>query len=517
VSLPAQTGDLPAAPGGGRPPARACDGRHLDGPERVYESVLDAVGETPLIRLTRVTAGLAPRVYVKLEHANPGGSVKDRAALAMVLAAERSGALRPGGTVVEATSGNTGIGLAVVAAQRGYRSLFVVPDKTSPDKIAVMRAYGARVVVTRAGVPRGHPEHVRALAERLTRETPGAWFADQYDNPANAHAHFTGTGPEIWRQTGGMVTHLIAGVGTGGTASGTARFLAQAGGVQVEVVAADPRSSTFAGGDGSPFAVEAVGHYRHPDTADDVWPANYEPELVHRHIRVGDRDSLLTARRLAREEGLLVGPSSGTAVAAALELARELTREHLVVVVLPDSGRGYLSTALDDGWLRARGFLEDAPAGTVRALLDAGGAWPALPTVADDVPLGALRDRLPAPSDGLTVTGLPGTGPPDTGEVAVVLHGRAPDPLVPGTAAGELLAVVRWADVEEGLRSGRLDPAQPIGSVPGREPVTAGVGEQVDDVARRLPADGAHLTAVLLDGRAVAAVTRARLLAAAGR
>jgi len=495
--------------------------------ERVYESVLDAIGETPLVRLTRVTAGLAPRVYVKLEHANPGGSVKDRAALAMVLAAERSGALRPGGTIVEATSGNTGIGLAVVAAQRGYRAVLVAPDRTSPDKLAVMRAYGARVVVTRSGLPHHHPEHVRTLAERLARELPGAWFADQYDNPANPHAHFTGTGPEIWRQTRGMLTHLVAGVGTGGTATGTAGFLAQAG-AQVEVVAADPHTSTYSGGDGSPYAVEAVGHYRHPDTAEDTWPANYHPDLVHRRIRVRDRDSLLTARRLAREEGLLVGPSSGMAVAAALELARELDRGHLVVVLLPDSGRGYLSTALDDTWLRAGGFLEDLddesawpgadgapvldvrPARTVRSVLDAGGggSWPALPAVPDDVPIGAVRERLLP----LATGELAGTG-----EFVVVLHGRTPDPDAVGTAAGELLGVLRLAALDEGVRSGRLDPAGPVGDVPGATPVTAGVGERVADVLRGLPADGPQLVPVLVDGRAVSAVSRTRLRTADGR
>jgi len=497
--------------------------------DRVYESVLDAIGDTPLIRLTRITAGLAPRLYVKLEHANPGGSVKDRAALAMVLAAERSGALPPGGTIVEATSGNTGIGLAVVAAQRGHRAVFVVPDKTSPEKIAVMRAYGARVVVTPAGLPREDPGHVRTIAERLARELPGGWLADQYDNPANANAHFIGTGPQIWRQTRGMITHLVAGVGTGGTLTGAARFLAQVGGDQVEVVAADPRSSTYGGGDGSPYAVEAIGHYRHPDTVDDRWPANYGVQSVHRRIRVGDRDSLLTARRLAREEGLLVGPSSGTAVAAALELARELDREHLVVVVLPDSGRGYLSTALDDGWLRARGFLEDAgpdaagrdvaepdpgsdggaPA-TVRSIV--GGRaerWPALPTVADDVPVGAVRERL----------GSLGTGGlADTDEVVVVLHGRgSTDPHLAGTAAGELLGIVRLAAIDEGLGSGRLEPARPLGTLPSSPVATAGIGEVAADVLCRLPVEGPQLVPVLLDGRAVTGVTRAGLRAAPGR
>ena len=479
--------------------------------DRVYESVLDAIGDTPLIRLTRITAGLAPRLYVKLEHANPGGSVKDRAALAMVLAAERSGALPPGGTIVEATSGNTGIGLAVVAAQRGHRAVFVVPDKTSPEKIAVMRAYGARVVVTPAGLPREDPGHVRTIAERLARELPGGWLADQYDNPANANAHFIGTGPQIWRQTRGMITHLVAGVGTGGTLTGAARFLAQVGGDQVEVVAADPRSSTYGGGDGSPYAVEAIGHYRHPDTVDDRWPANYGVQSVHRRIRVGDRDSLLTARRLAREEGLLVGPSSGTAVAAALELARELDREHLVVVVLPDSGRGYLSTALDDGWLRARGFLEDAgPDATVRSIVGGrGDRWPALPTVADDVPVGAVRDRLRSLGTG---------GLADTGEVVVVLHGRgSTDPHLPGTAAGELLGIVRLAAIDEGLSSGRLEPDRPVGSVPSSPVATAGVGEVAADVLCRLPVEGPQLVPVLLDGRAVTGVTRACLRAAPGR
>jgi cystathionine beta-synthase len=324
----------------------------------VHASLVDVVGDTPLVRLNRVTgAALAP-VYAKLEYVNPGGSVKDRIALAMVEAAEESGELAPGGTIVEGTSGNTGVGLAMVAAQRGYRCVFTIPDKSSAEKVAVLRAYGAEVVVCPGNVPREHPEHVYAVATRIAEETPGGWLANQYDNPANPLAHYRSTGPEIWRQTDGRVTHFVAGVGTGGTITGTGEYLKEVSGGRVTVVGADPEASTYSGGDGSPYHVESIGHFRHPDTVDDSWPESFHPAVVDRFERVADRESLLTARRLAREEGLLVGGSAGTAVAAALRVAATLTPDDLVVVLLPDSGRNYLSKVYDDAWLRELGFAE---------------------------------------------------------------------------------------------------------------------------------------------------------------
>jgi cystathionine beta-synthase len=238
----------------------------------VFDSVLAAIGETPLIRLRRVGADLAVPIYVKAEFLNPGGSVKDRAALAMVTAAEQSGELRPGGVIVEGTSGNTGVGLAIVAAQRGYRLIVAVPDKTSAEKLAILRALGAEVVVTNGALPRQHPDHVANVAKRIADRTPRGWFANQYDNPANPGAHRATTGPEIWRDTAGKLTHFVAGVGTGGTITGSAQYLKQASEGAVTIVGADPEHSTYGGGDGSPYYVEAVGHYLHPDTDDDVWP-----------------------------------------------------------------------------------------------------------------------------------------------------------------------------------------------------------------------------------------------------
>jgi cystathionine beta-synthase len=324
----------------------------------VYESLVDVVGDTPLVRLNRITAGLAAPVYAKLEYLNPGGSVKDRIALAMVEAAERAGQLGPGGTIVEGTSGNTGVGLAMVAAQRGYACVFVLPDKTSEEKLRVLRAYGAQVVVCPGDVPREHPDHVLNTAARIAATTPGGWLADQYGNPANPKAHYLSTGPEIWRQTEGRITHLVAGVGTGGTISGTGGFLKEASGGRVTVVGADPESSTYSGGDGSPYAVESIGRFRHPETVDDSLPSSYHPEVVDSFERISDRDSMLTARRLAREEGLLVGGSAGTAVAGALRVAARLGPDDLVVVVVPDSGRNYLSKVFDDEWLREKGLLD---------------------------------------------------------------------------------------------------------------------------------------------------------------
>jgi cystathionine beta-synthase len=324
----------------------------------VHESLADVVGNTPLVRLHRVTGTLATPVYVKLEYVNPGGSVKDRAALSMVEAAEKDGQLLPGGTIVEGTSGNTGVGLAMIAAQRGYRCVFAIPEKSSAEKVATLRAYGAEVIVCPTDVPREHPDHVHSVAVRVAAKTPGGWLANQYDNPANPGAHYRTTGPEIWRQTDGRITHLVCGIGTGGTITGTGGYLKEVSAGRVTVVGADPEASVYSGGDGSPYYVESIGRFRHPQTVDDTWPQSYHPAVVDRFERISDRDSLLTARRLAREEGLLVGGSAGTAVAAALRVAATLTPTDLLVVLLPDSGRNYLSKLFDDTWLRTLGFLD---------------------------------------------------------------------------------------------------------------------------------------------------------------
>ncbi|RZL77330.1 MAG: pyridoxal-phosphate dependent enzyme [Rhodococcus sp. (in: high G+C Gram-positive bacteria)] len=322
----------------------------------VYDSITEAIGNTPLVRLNRVTRGISATVYAKLEFLNPGGSVKDRAALAMIHAAEESGELLPGGTVVEGTSGNTGVGLTLVAAARGYRSVVVVPDKTSAEKIALLRAHGAQVHVTPGGRPSHHPEFVRNVATRLAAEIPGGWLAGQYDNPANPGAHRTTTGPEIWRQTQGRITHFVAGVGTGGTITGTGEFLTTVSGGEVQIIGADPDTSVYGGGDGRAWYIESVGHFLHPQTEQDEWPDSYRPDVVDRLERIPDVEAIEVLHRLAREEGLLVGGSAGTAVAAALRVARTLGPDDVVVVIVPDSGRAYLSKYFDDEWLGRLGF-----------------------------------------------------------------------------------------------------------------------------------------------------------------
>ena len=318
---------------------------------QVLESLVEAVGHTPLVRLPRLSAQVAPTIIAKVEYVNPGGSVKDRIGLAMVEAAERDGLLRPGGTIVEPTSGNTGAGLAIVAAQRGYRCVFVMPDKMSQEKIDLLRAYGAEVVVCPTAVEPDDPRSYYRTADRLAAEIPGGFQPNQYWNDANPEAHYRSTGPEIWEQTEGRIDCFVAGVGTGGTISGVGRYLKERN-PSVEVVGADPEGSLYSGDEVRPYLVEGVG--------EDFVPGTFDPSVVDRYVRVSDRDSFLTTRRLAREEGLLVGGSCGLAAWAALEVAVGYDADATIVVLLPDSGRSYLSKIYNDEWMAANGFLDRA-------------------------------------------------------------------------------------------------------------------------------------------------------------
>ncbi len=332
-------------------------------PSEIKDSILETVGETPLIRLSRIGQGLAPQIVAKVEYFNPGGSIKDRVAIRMIEAAERDGHLRPGGTIIEPTSGNTGTGLAIAARLKGYRVIAVMPDKMSQEKIDLLRAYGAEVVVTPTDVDPESPRSYYRVADRLEREIPGAFQPNQYKNPANPEAHYLGTGPELWRQSGGAITHLVVGVGTGGTITGVARYLKEQN-PAIEVIGADPVGSIYSNETVHPYLVEGVG--------EDFWPETYDPTVVDRYVTVSDRDSFLTTRRLAETEGLLVGGSCGLAMHAALEVARGISDpEAMVAVILPDGGRGYLSKIFSDEWMTQYGFLDRSEDRTVGDVLRA--------------------------------------------------------------------------------------------------------------------------------------------------
>src|SRR5262245_35912111 len=424
----------------------------------VAGSILELVGNTPLVRLSRLIAAESLRcdLLAKVELTNPGGSVKDRVAIAMIDAAEESGALQPGGTIVEPTSGNTGAGLAIVAAQRGYRCIFVMSDKMSDEKVALLRSYGAEVVVCPTAVPPEDPRSYYSTAERLVRETPGAFRPDQYSNPANPRAHERTTGPEIWQQTDGTVTHFVAGIGTGGTITGVARYL-KAQNPAVQIIGADPSGSVYSGGTGRPYLVEGVG--------EDFWPTTFDPSLVDRVIEVSDADSFLTARRVTQQEGLLIGGSCGTAVHAALEVARELGPGDRVVVLLPDSGRSYLSKIYDDEWMFDMGFLraDGSVVGDVLALKE--GDLPDLVLIEPDEPARAAIRLMR-----------------DTGVSQLVVSVTKELPL----AAKEVVGTVRELELMDQVYrdSGVLD--RPVGEVCSGAMPMIGIGEPVANVVELL-------------------------------
>jgi cystathionine beta-synthase len=458
---------------------------------RYHDSIIDLVGDTPLVRLGRVTEGVPATVLAKVEYFNPGGSVKDRIALRMIEAAEKSGELRPGGTIVEPTSGNTGVGLAIVAQQKGYRCTFVCPDKVSTDKINVLRAYGAEVVVCPTAVAPEHPDSYYNVSDRLVRETPDAWKPDQYSNPENPASHYHSTGPEVWQQTDGRVTHFVAGVGTGGTISGTGRYLKEVSGGRVQVIGADPEGSVYSGGSGRPYLVEGVG--------EDFWPTAYDRGVADRIVAVSDKDSFRMTRRLAREEGLLVGGSCGMAVAAALRVARELTPEDVVVVLLPDSGRGYLSKIFNDEWMADYGFLEPAPgvgasAGDVLARKDCRehGGIPQFVHVHPDESVGEAIEVLRE----YGVSQMP-----------VVARGAGH----PDVMAGEVVGSIVERDLLDALFAHRAELGDPLDAQMSAPLPVVGSGEPVARLLAVL--EGRDAAVVLVDGKPAGIITRQDLLA----
>lgn len=353
----------------------------------VYNNIVELIGNTPLIRLNRIARHVKPTVLAKVEYLNPGGSVKDRIGIRMIEDAEQRGLLRPGGTIVEPTSGNTGAGLAMAAAIKGYRTIFVMPDKMSAEKISLLKAFGSDVVITPTSVPPESPESYYRVADRLAKETPGAFQPNQYYNQANPETHYRTTGPEIWRQTEGKINVFVAGVGTGGTITGVGRYLKEQN-PDVTIVGADPEGSLLSGGELRPYKVEGIG--------EDFWPGTFDPAVIDRWVRVSDRESFRTARRITREEGILVGGSCGTAMFAALSAAQDFDEDTIIVVLLPDSGRGYLSKLYSEQWMQDNGFLERLPA-TLRVgdlLRHRHGQMPELVAVDPNEKVGRAIDML---------------------------------------------------------------------------------------------------------------------------
>ncbi|MGH8868810.1 MAG: cystathionine beta-synthase [Actinomycetes bacterium] len=448
---------------------------------KVYDSLIDLVGDTPLVRLSSVTRGVRPSVLAKVEYFNPGGSVKDRIALRMVEAAEQEGLLRPGGTIVEPTSGNTGVGLAMVAQSRGYACVFVCPDKVSEDKINVLRAYGARVQVCPTAVDPGDPRSYYSVSDQLAGEIPGAWKPDQYANPNNPRSHYETTGPEIWQQTEGRVTHFVAGIGTGGTISGAGRYLKEVSGGRVAVVGADPAGSVYSGGTGRPYLVEGVG--------EDFWPVTYDRDICDEIIEVSDKDSFLMTRRLAREEAMLVGGSCGMAVAAAVSLAARVDGSAVIVVLLPDGGRGYLTKVFSDDWMADYGFLATSGDATVGDVLHSKAAL--LPGLVHMHPNETVREAI----DILREYGV--------SQMPVVKQ-------EPPVMAAEVVGSVVERHLLDALFTGTAKLADPLERHMSAALPLVGAGEPVEAAIKAL--EGADATVVLEDGRPTGVLTRQDLL-----
>jgi cystathionine beta-synthase len=454
---------------------------------QVHESLIDLIGNTPLVRLRRVTRQLGtgprgPAVLAKVEYFNPGGSVKDRIALAMVTDAERSGALRPGGTIIEPTSGNTGVGLAIVAAEKGYKCLFVCPDKVGPDKISVLRAYGAEVAVCPTTVTPDHPDSYYSVSDRLAAETPGGWKPNQYANPQNPQSHYASTGPEIWAQTEGRVTHFVAGIGTGGTISGAGRYLKDVSGGRVSVIGADPEGSVYSGGSGRPYLVEGVG--------EDIWPQTFDKTICDQILAVSDADSFLMTRRLAREEALLTGGSGGLAVAAALRVAEAAGPDAVIVVLLPDGGRGYLSKIFNDEWMADYGFLTSDTAE---------------PRVSDVLQrkTGGLPSFVHAHPDETVLTVIESLRSYDVSQLPVLQE-------EPPIMAAEVVGSIVERDLLDALVSGKASPHDAVAAHMSPPLPMVGSGEPVSAAVAALEKAGAAI--VLVDGKPEGMITRQDVL-----
>ncbi|MDE0802309.1 MAG: cystathionine beta-synthase [Acidimicrobiales bacterium] len=453
-------------------------------PMDVADDLIALIGDTPMMRLDRTGRNLDCTLLAKLELFNPGFSSKDRPALAMILAAEEEGVLTPGGTIVEPTSGNTGVGLAIVAARRGYECVFVCPDKVAPDKVAQLRAYGAEVIVCPTSVEPEHPDSYYSVSDRLARERPNAWKPDQYHNQNNPQAQYDTTGPEIWEQTAGRITHFVCGVGTGGTITGIGRYLKERN-PDIQIVGADPEGSVYSGGTGRPYLVEGIG--------EDFWPSTYDPDIPDVIVPISDGESFATARRVTRTEGLLIGGSGGTAIAAALHIGADLPQDAVVVVHIPDSGRGYLSKLFDDRWMADHGFLRSSGP-LVESLLDGR---------SKDLPL------------------LVHTHPEETVRTAIEImreYGVSQLPVVkaePPVVLGEVVGAVNEVDLLDQVMADPTVLDRPVADVVGAPLPTLGLGEPIGEAVKTL--ENASAAIVLDAGHPVAVISRSDVLRSVGR